>query len=54
VIPQSLPAGFLASGVAAGIKSSGALDMTLIVNQGPSFNAAAVFTSNKVIAAPVI
>ena len=54
VIPQFLPAGFLASGVAAGLKSSGALDMALIVNQGPSFNAAAVFTSNKVIAAPVI
>lgn len=54
MIPQFLPAGFLASGVAAGLKSSGALDMALIVNQGPSFNAAAVFTSNKVIAAPVI
>lgn len=50
----SLPAGFLASGVAAGLKSSGGLDMTLIVNQGPSFNSTAVFTSNKVIAAPVI
>lgn len=54
MISKSLPAGFIAAGVASGLKSSGALDMTLIVNQGPSFNAAAVFTSNKVIAAPVI
>jgi glutamate N-acetyltransferase/amino-acid N-acetyltransferase len=46
--------GFLASGVSAGLKSSGKKDVALIVNQGPKYDAAAVFTSNKVKAAPVI
>ncbi|WP_069883758.1 bifunctional glutamate N-acetyltransferase/amino-acid acetyltransferase ArgJ [Streptomyces luteocolor] len=45
--------GFLASGVAAGIKESGALDLALVVNRGPSCAAAGVFTSNRVQAAPV-
>ncbi|MEO3974469.1 bifunctional glutamate N-acetyltransferase/amino-acid acetyltransferase ArgJ [Streptomyces sp. CAU 1734] len=45
--------GFLASGVAAGIKESGAPDLALVVNSGPSFAAAGVFTSNRVMAAPV-
>ena len=39
---------------AAGLKSTGALDLTLIENTGPLFDAAAVYTSNKVVAAPVI
>ena len=46
--------GFLASGVSAGLKSSGKKDVALIVNQGPNYDAAAVFTANKVKAAPVI
>ena len=46
--------GFLASGVSAGLKSSGKKDVALIVNKGPKFDASAVFTSNKVKAAPVI
>ena len=46
--------GFLASGVSAGLKSSGKKDVALIVNQGPNYDASAVFTSNKVKAAPVI
>ena len=50
----TLPNGFVGSAVSAGLKSSGALDLTIIVNQGPTFDAAAVFTTNKVIAAPVI
>jgi glutamate N-acetyltransferase / amino-acid N-acetyltransferase len=45
--------GFRASGTAAGIKSSGALDLALVVNDGPRFDAAAVFTGNRVKAAPV-
>lgn len=45
--------GFSAAGVAAGFKSSGAKDLALVVNQGPSLAAAAVFTSNRVAAAPV-
>ncbi len=45
--------GFLAAGVAAGIKASGRADLALVVNQGPRFDAAGVFTSNRVFAAPV-
>lgn len=45
--------GFTAAGVAAGIKQSGALDLALVVNQGPTAHAAAVFTTNRFIAAPV-
>jgi glutamate N-acetyltransferase/amino-acid N-acetyltransferase len=45
--------GFRASGTAAGIKASGAADLALVVNDGPSFAAAAVFTANRVKAAPV-
>ncbi len=47
------PKGFVAAGVAAGIKASGRPDLALVVNQGPRFDAAAVFTSNRVFAAPV-
>ncbi|MEU4269106.1 bifunctional glutamate N-acetyltransferase/amino-acid acetyltransferase ArgJ [Streptomyces sp. NPDC026092] len=45
--------GFLACGVAAGIKESGDRDLALVVNRGPSRAAAGVFTSNRVQAAPV-
>jgi glutamate N-acetyltransferase / amino-acid N-acetyltransferase len=51
---SSLPKGFRGSAIAAGLKSSGALDLTLIINDGPRFDAAAVYTTNKVVAAPVI
>jgi glutamate N-acetyltransferase/amino-acid N-acetyltransferase len=51
---MKLPNGFTAAACAAGLKSSGALDLTLIVNNGPRFDAAAVYTSNQVVAAPVI
>ena len=51
---MNLPNGFTAASCAAGLKSSGALDLTLIVNNGPHFDAAAVYTSNQVVAAPVI
>lgn len=47
------PKGFLASATTAGIKPSGNPDMALVVNQGPEFTAAAVFTRNRVFAAPV-
>jgi glutamate N-acetyltransferase/amino-acid N-acetyltransferase len=47
------PAGFRAAGVACGIKKSGALDLALIVADGPA-TAAAVFTTNKAQAAPVL
>ena len=51
---MKLPNGFAAAGIAAGLKSSGALDLTLIVNNGPCFDAAAVYTTNQIVAAPVI
>jgi glutamate N-acetyltransferase/amino-acid N-acetyltransferase len=51
---MNLPKGFVSGSVAAGLKSTGALDLTLIQNLGPNFDSAAVFTSNKVVAAPVI
>ena len=50
---MKLPQGFRSASVAAGLKSTGALDLTIIENQGPHFTAAAVFTTNKVVAAPV-
>lgn len=46
--------GFRAAGVAAGLKSSGLLDVALVVNDGPAPAAAGVFTSNRVKAAPVV
>ncbi len=49
----SLPQGFRAAGVAAGIKKSGAKDLALIVNEGPTKFGSAVFTSNAIVAAPV-
>lgn len=47
------PKGFRAAGITAGIKASGKPDLALVVNDGPSKAAAAVFTSNRVAAAPV-
>jgi glutamate N-acetyltransferase/amino-acid N-acetyltransferase len=44
--------GFLASGISAGIKSTSARDLGLIVSTVPAVTAA-VFTSNKIKAAPV-
>ena len=48
------PAGFRASGLSAGLKSSGRKDLALVLNTGPDYAAAGVFTSNRVQAAPVI
>jgi glutamate N-acetyltransferase / amino-acid N-acetyltransferase len=46
--------GFLASGVACGLKSSGNKDLALVQNLGPSKNVAAVFTTNRCKANPII
>jgi glutamate N-acetyltransferase / amino-acid N-acetyltransferase len=46
--------GFRASGVTAGLKPSGLPDVALVVNDGPGFAAAGVFTTNRVQAAPVL
>lgn len=51
---MKLPKGFQGAGIAAGIKSSGNKDLALIVNSGPRIFGTAVFTSNQVVAAPVI
>ena len=51
---MKLPQGFVGAACVAGLKCTGALDLTLISNTGPSFFGTAVFTSNKVVAAPVI
>src|SRR2546430_10473399 len=45
--------GFRAAGVSAGLKSAG-LDVALVVNDGPQWTAAGVFTANRVKAAPVL
>ena len=47
-------AGFSAGGVTAGLKPSGRSDLALVRNLGPDFTAAAVFTGNRVKAAPVL
>jgi glutamate N-acetyltransferase/amino-acid N-acetyltransferase len=47
------PQGFRAAGVAAGIKASGERDVAVVINDGPSRAAAAVFTANRFPAAPV-
>ena len=46
--------GFAAAGVTAGLKPSGRSDLALVRNLGPDFHAAAVFTGNRVKAAPVL
>jgi glutamate N-acetyltransferase / amino-acid N-acetyltransferase len=46
--------GFRAAGAKAGIKQSGNPDVAVIVNDGPSDVAVAVFTTNAFAAAPVI
>jgi len=46
--------GFRAAGVTAGLKASGRPDLALVVNDGPLQSAAAVFTSNRFPAAPVV
>ncbi|WP_344009490.1 bifunctional glutamate N-acetyltransferase/amino-acid acetyltransferase ArgJ [Nocardioides lentus] len=49
------PAGFSAAGVAAGLKATeGAKDVALVVNHGPSYDSASVFTANRCKANPVL
>lgn len=47
-------AGFDAAGVEAGLRSGDGPDLALVVNRGPSAAAAAVFTSNRCTANPII
>ncbi|HEX3222429.1 MAG TPA: bifunctional glutamate N-acetyltransferase/amino-acid acetyltransferase ArgJ [Nocardioides sp.] len=48
------PLGFRAAGVAAGLKSTGAKDVALVVNDGPAYASASVFTANRCQANPVL
>ena len=48
------PAGFVAAGKHVGIKSNGKADLALVYNLGPLRSAAAVFTSNRAKANPII
>lgn len=50
----TIPKGFVAGAVHAGLKKSGNLDLALVVNQGPLNSAAVVFTSNRCQANPII
>lgn len=49
---MKLPKGFTAGAVAAGLKPSGGLDVGLILSDRPA-SVAGVFTTNRVVAAPV-
>jgi glutamate N-acetyltransferase/amino-acid N-acetyltransferase len=53
-VSVTAPLGFRAAGVTAGLKPSGARDVAVVINDGPSRAAAAVFTANRVKAAPVL
>ena len=48
-----LPIGFMANGVACGLKKSGKLDLALIYSQFPAL-ASAKFTTNSLMAAPLV
>ena len=48
------PQGFRASGVVAGLKSTGAKDLALVVNDGPQHDSASVFTANRCKANPIL
>jgi glutamate N-acetyltransferase/amino-acid N-acetyltransferase len=53
-VSVTAPLGFRAAGVTAGLKASGDRDVAVVINDGPSRAAAAVFTANRVKAAPVL
>jgi len=48
------PTGFIAAGVACGLKKSGNKDLALVQNLGPLYNSAVVFTSNRCKANPIL
>jgi glutamate N-acetyltransferase/amino-acid N-acetyltransferase len=53
-VTVTAPQGFSAAGIAAGLKSSGDPDVAVVLNHGPDDAAAAVFTTNRFPAAPVL
>ncbi|PRI10807.1 bifunctional glutamate N-acetyltransferase/amino-acid acetyltransferase ArgJ [Leucobacter massiliensis] len=48
------PRGFRSAGIAVGLKSTGKPDLALVVNDGPAPASAAVFTSNRAQANPIL
>lgn len=48
------PLGFRSAGIAVGLKSTGKPDLALVVNDGPERASAAVFTSNRAQANPIL
>ena len=46
--------GFTAGSVAAGLRASGGADLTVVVNEGPETSGAAVFTTNRAKANPIL
>lgn len=50
----TLPKGFAAAGIAVGLKSTGKPDLALVRNLGPSRSVAAVMTSNRSQANPIL
>jgi len=53
-VSVTAPAGFRAAGITAGLKPSGTKDLALVVNEGPAFASASVFTANRCKANPVL
>jgi glutamate N-acetyltransferase/amino-acid N-acetyltransferase len=53
-VTVTAPQGFAAAGVAAGLKSTGKPDVAVVVNRGPLKAGAAVFTSNRAKANPIL
>jgi glutamate N-acetyltransferase/amino-acid N-acetyltransferase len=53
-VTVTFPAGFLAAGVSAGLKATRGRDVAVLVNTGPSDVTAAVWTSNRCRANPVL
>jgi glutamate N-acetyltransferase / amino-acid N-acetyltransferase len=54
-VSVTAPDGFVAAGVACGVKTNGSLDLALVATaDGAPVPAAATFTSNKATAAPVV
>jgi len=53
-VSVTAPRGFDAAGVAAGLKSTGKTDVAVVVNRGPLKVGAAVFTSNRARANPIL
>jgi len=53
-VSVTAPQGFEAAGVAVGLKSTGKPDVAVVVNRGPRKVGAAVFTSNRAKANPIL